>query len=87
MNPALGVMKKPVMAVGGPTVSAGPVMAQEPLPKNVMQTRELLYRLVISQLFYDGYQQVAVTLSNMGEFFAQFVGNISPKAKLLIFTI
>ncbi|XP_023333349.1 cleavage stimulation factor subunit 1 [Eurytemora carolleeae] len=36
-----------------------------PIPSNIIQTRELLYRLIISQLFYDGYQQVAVTLSNM----------------------
>lgn len=38
------------------------------IPANIIQTRELLYRLIISQLFYDGYQQVAVTLSNMGRF-------------------
>lgn len=25
---------------------------------NILQTRELLYRLIISQLFYDGHQQV-----------------------------
>jgi len=35
------------------------------LPGNIIQTRELLYRLMISQLFYDGYQQVAVQLSGM----------------------
>ena len=34
-------------------------------PGEMIQTRDLLYRLIISQLFYDGYQQVAVTLSNM----------------------
>ncbi len=35
----------------------------EQLPKNIIQTRELLYRLIISQLFYDGYQQVHTLLS------------------------
>ena len=34
-----------------------------------IKTRDILYRLVISQLFYDGYQQVAVALSNIGKFF------------------
>ena len=34
-------------------------------PGEMIQTRDLLYRLIISQLFYDGYQQVAVTLSNI----------------------
>lgn len=35
------------------------------MPANIIQAREFLYRLIISQMFYDGYQQVAVTLSNM----------------------
>jgi hypothetical protein len=35
-----------------------PQQQLEQLPKNIIQTRELLYRLIISQLFYDGYQQV-----------------------------
>ena len=33
--------------------------------ENVMKTRELLYRLILSQLFYDGYQQIALQLSNV----------------------
>lgn len=43
------------------------------IPANIIQTRELLYRLIISQLFYDGYQQVAVTLSNMGNYDNNFL--------------
>ena len=35
------------------------------MPSNVIHSRDLLYRLIISQLFYDGYQQVAVTLTNI----------------------
>ena len=46
------------------------------IPANIIQTRELLYRLIISQLFYDGYQQVAVTLSNMGNIFIFIYLNI-----------
>jgi len=34
-------------------------------PGDLIHSRDLLYRLIISQLFYDGYQQVAVSLSNM----------------------
>lgn len=34
-------------------------------PKNSVQSRDYVYRLIISQLFYDGYQQMAVQLSNM----------------------
>ncbi|XP_034951006.1 cleavage stimulation factor subunit 1 [Chelonus insularis] len=34
-------------------------------PKNVIKNRELLYRLIISQLFYDGHQTLAVQLSNL----------------------
>ncbi|CAG2254509.1 CSTF1 [Mytilus edulis] len=30
-----------------------------------IKQRELMYRLMISQLFYDGHQQLAVTLSNL----------------------
>jgi hypothetical protein len=33
--------------------------------KNDSKFRENLYRLIISQLFYDGYQPIAVGLSNM----------------------
>lgn len=32
-------------------------------PKNVLKNRELLYRLMVSQLFYDGHQNLAVSLS------------------------
>ena len=46
-----------------------PTVPDIQIPANIIQTRELLYRLIISQLFYDGYQQVAVTLSNMGRLF------------------
>lgn len=31
--------------------------------KNDVKFRENLYRLIVSQLFYDGYQHVAVGLS------------------------
>jgi len=50
---------------GPPVVVAGPQLGENYQPGNIIQARELLYRLVISQLFYDGYQQVAVTLSNI----------------------
>merc|ERR1719283_694497 len=43
----------------------GPNLGENFVPGNSIKIRELLYRLIISQLFYDGYQQVAVTLSNM----------------------
>merc|ERR1719281_2439237 len=43
----------------------GPGADMMTLPSNIVQSREVLYRLIISQLFYDGYQQVAVTLSNI----------------------
>ena len=41
-----------------------------------IKTRDTLYRLVISQLFYDGYQQVAVALSNIGEMSISFLEHI-----------
>lgn len=67
-------MPKPLMGpsslIGGggpaPAVVLPPAVPEIQIPANIIQTRELLYRLIISQLFYDGYQQVAVTLSNMG---------------------
>ncbi|CAO1389007.1 unnamed protein product [Diamesa hyperborea] len=34
-------------------------------PHNVVKNREILYRLIISQLFYDGHQSVAAELSNI----------------------
>ncbi|KAF4519152.1 hypothetical protein B566_EDAN008214 [Ephemera danica] len=33
--------------------------------KNVLKNREQLYRLIISQLFYDGHQNLAVSLSSL----------------------
>ncbi|CAB0031431.1 unnamed protein product [Trichogramma brassicae] len=33
--------------------------------KNIIKNRELLYRHMISQLFYDGHQAIAVQLSNL----------------------
>jgi len=72
-QPLLG-SQGPQPLMGGPPAGPQPLMGSgqpQPLlgenyqPGNVIQTRELLYRLVISQLFYDGYQQVAVTLSNI----------------------
>ncbi|GLV45750.1 Cleavage stimulation factor 50 kD subunit [Carabus blaptoides fortunei] len=33
--------------------------------KNLIKSRELLYRLIISQLFYDGHQSLAVNLSSV----------------------
>jgi len=32
---------------------------------NVIRTREIMYRLIISQLFYDGYSQAAIQLTNV----------------------
>merc|ERR1739847_3314 len=32
---------------------------------NVIRTREIMYRLIISQLFYDGYSQAAIQLTNI----------------------
>lgn len=37
--------------------------SNEKLTKNDVKFRENLYRLIVSQLFYDGYQHVAVGLS------------------------
>jgi len=50
---------------GGGGGGAGSGFLPGDLPANIIQTREVLYRLIISQLFYDGYQQVALTLSNI----------------------
>lgn len=58
--------------VAGIPVTSTISTPSHPIPSNIIQTRELLYRLIISQLFYDGYQQVAVTLSNMGKTFFMF---------------
>nr|CAD7207408.1 unnamed protein product [Timema douglasi] len=35
--------------------------------KNIIKCRELLYRLMISQLFYDGHQSLAVGLSAVAQ--------------------
>ena len=44
-----------------------PIIGEPFIPgQSSIKTRDILYRLVISQLFYDGYQQVAVALSNIG---------------------
>jgi len=32
---------------------------------NAIKNREIMYRLIISQLFYDGYSQVAIQLTNI----------------------
>lgn len=42
-------------------------LAGEPvfIPGNQIRNREILYRLIISQLFYDGYQPMAVQLSGI----------------------
>lgn len=45
--------------------SGGPNSDADRLTSSVIKNKDLLYRLIISQLFYDGYQQVAVQLSNM----------------------
>jgi hypothetical protein len=37
--------------------------------KNELKSRENLYRLIISQLFYDGYQHIAVGLSGSVQVF------------------
>ncbi|PSN45009.1 Cleavage stimulation factor subunit 1 [Blattella germanica] len=36
-------------------------------PKNIIKARDLLYRLMISQLFYDGHQSLAVGLSAVAQ--------------------
>lgn len=37
--------------------------SSEKYTKNDVKFRDSLYRLIVSQLFYDGYQHVAVGLS------------------------
>ena len=51
----------------GPMPPNGP-MAFPPAQQfsgNAVQSRDYLYRLIISQLFYDGYQPVAVQMTNV----------------------
>ena len=61
--PPFGVGPPPFGNGGGGDGGGG--LATEQMTGNVMRNRDLLYRLMISQLFYDGYQQVAVQLTNM----------------------
>ncbi|XP_074040564.1 cleavage stimulation factor subunit 1 Cst50 [Leptinotarsa decemlineata] len=37
-------------------------MDEDPDPENVITSREFLYKLIISQLFYDGHQSIGTTL-------------------------
>ena len=49
-----------------PTISKDPMMNPgDFVPKNPVQSRDYVYRLIISQLFYDGYQQMASQMTNM----------------------
>ena len=53
--------------IRGGMVGPGMLQGDLPgLPGNIIQTRELLYRLMISQLFYDGYQQVRWSETEIG---------------------
>ena len=68
-----GMVQPPpgVLGGGGPPPSATqqPIIGEPFIPgQSTIKTRDILYRLVISQLFYDGYQQVAVALSNIGKY-------------------
>ncbi|XP_019869819.1 cleavage stimulation factor subunit 1-like [Aethina tumida] len=38
-------------------------MEEDPDPTNLLKSREFLYRLIISQLFYDGHQTIGTNLS------------------------
>ena len=57
-----------IHGVGPPSATQQqPIIGEPFIPgQSSIKTRDILYRLVISQLFYDGYQQVAVALSNIG---------------------
>ena len=59
-----------IHGVGPPSATQQqPIIGEPFIPgQSSIKTRDILYRLVISQLFYDGYQQVAVALSNIGRF-------------------
>ena len=67
-----GMAQPPPGILGGGPPSASqqqPIIGEPFIPgQSTIKTRDILYRLVISQLFYDGYQQVAVALSNIGRF-------------------
>ena len=62
---------RPPPSVSGPPVQ-GPLVGLKftgEIPSyehgNVIKSREIMYRLIISQLFYDGYTPLAVQLTNM----------------------
>ena len=63
-----GMAQPPPGILGGvPPSAPQPIIGEPFIPgQSSIKTRDILYRLVISQLFYDGYQQVAVALSNIG---------------------
>jgi len=61
-GPGPHIVGMPMMGMGN---MPGPGHDTMQMPTNIVQQRDFLYRLIISQLFYDGYQQVAVTLSNI----------------------
>lgn len=65
-----GMAQPPPGILGGvPPSAPQPIIGEPFIPgQSSIKTRDILYRLVISQLFYDGYQQVAVALSNIGRF-------------------
>merc|ERR1719510_1976932 len=46
---------------------AGPIVfpPSQPFSDNAVKSRDYLYRLMISQMFYDGYQAVAVQMTNV----------------------
>lgn len=51
----------------GPIPSTGPMdfPPSQQFSDNAVKSRDYLYRLMISQLFYDGYQPAAVQLTNI----------------------
>ena len=62
--PFTGPMNMPPM---GPMPPAGPMVfpPSQPFSDNAVKSRDYLYRLMISQMFYDGYQAVAVQMTNI----------------------
>ncbi|CAB4054940.1 CSTF1 [Lepeophtheirus salmonis] len=53
------------MSVFKPKKDSGMDPPEFTIGGNVLKNRDALYRLIISQLFYDGYQQVALQLSGI----------------------
>lgn len=49
----------------GPAFFNDPLGNNTPVIGNVTRTRELMYRLMVSQLFYDGHQSLAAQLTNL----------------------